>query len=178
MLLTAALQPHLKGTTLLVSPLQESDREPLYEMAQDPTLWEQHPDRYRYRRDRYEVFFDGAMASGGALIARRHDTGQVVAASRYYEWNSYAQEVAIGYTVIRKSHWGDGTNTELKHLMLNHAFTWANAVWFHVAADNYRSRRAVEKLGAENAFEGEKEMAGIAVPYVYYRIVRELWLAR
>ena len=129
-------------------------------------------------RDRYEVFFDGAMASGGALIACQQDTGQVVAASRYYEWNPDAQEVAIGYTVIHKSHWGDGTNTELKHLMLNHAFTWANAVWFHVAADNYRSRRAVEKLGAENAFEGVKEMAGIAVPYVYYRIVRELWLTR
>jgi len=47
--------------------------------------------------------------------------------------------------------WGGGTNAEMKRLMLRHAFTEVREVLFNIAEGNLRSRRAVEKPGAELA---------------------------
>ena len=47
-------------------------------------------------------------------------SGRVIGSSRYYEWNPEISEISIGYTFIERDHWGTGTNTELKELMLNH----------------------------------------------------------
>jgi RimJ/RimL family protein N-acetyltransferase len=172
------LQPELRGPTLHLRPLRADDRDALYDLARDPRLWEQHPDRLRWQPDRFAVFFDGALASGGALLALRHDTGEVVACSRWYEVEPEAEACAIGYTVIRYDRWGDGTNAELKRLMLDHSFTGAHTVWFHVAVQNHRSCRAVEKLGAVCTLEAAREMAGIEVPYRHYRLDRAVWVGR
>ena len=62
------LQPTLKGRQLLLRPLREDDFDGLHAAASDPLIWEQHPDRDRYRRDVFETrFFRGGIASGGAL---------------------------------------------------------------------------------------------------------------
>ena len=49
---------------------------------------------------------------------------------------------------MSRDHRGGATNSEVKRLMLDHAFGSADAVWFHVGPGNLWSRRAVEKLGA------------------------------
>jgi RimJ/RimL family protein N-acetyltransferase len=172
------LQPELTGATLLLRPLRPDDRDRLYELARDPRLWEQHPDRLRWLPDRFAVFFDGALASGGALLALHRETEEVVACSRWYEVDPDTRSCAIGYTVIRYERWGDGTNAALKRLMLDHSFTGAQTVWFHVAVQNHRSCRAVEKLGAICTLEAPRTMAGIEVPYRNYRLDRDVWLAR
>jgi RimJ/RimL family protein N-acetyltransferase len=60
--------------------------------------------------------------------------------------------------------------------MLQHAFQYADSVIFHVGAQNQRSRRAMEKLGAE--FQGEEDVAyyGEATKRnVVYRIRKDDW---
>ena len=61
-------------------------------------------------------------------------SGKIIGSSRYYEWNSVEREVAVGFTFLARSHWGGGTNREMKQFMLSHAFRWAKVVWFHVGA--------------------------------------------
>jgi N-acetyltransferase len=60
----------------------------------------------------------------------------------------------IGYTWLSRDAVGTGANTEMKLLMLAHAFdVWqVRSVCLHTDARNLRSRRAVERIGAR--FEG------------------------
>jgi hypothetical protein len=55
--------------------------------------------------------------------------------------------------------------------MLDHAFRWSKVVWFHVGSSNWRSRRAVEKLGGRLSHEDAKIIYGGAERVrAYYRI--------
>jgi RimJ/RimL family protein N-acetyltransferase len=141
-------QPTLQSSRISLRPLRGDDFDVLYAVANDPLIWEQHPESTRWQREVFTRFFDGAMASGGALLITDPRTGQVVGSSRWYEWDAAAREVAIGYTFLARSHWGGGVTGELKHLMLQHAFQHAQRVWFHVGPENFRSQRALEKIGA------------------------------
>jgi RimJ/RimL family protein N-acetyltransferase len=60
----------------------------------------------------------------------------------------------IGWTWLASAAIRTGANTEMKLLMLTHAFeTWqVYRVCFHTDARNERSRRAIERIGAQ--FEG------------------------
>lgn len=167
------LQPVLEGPTLRLRPLEPRDFDALFRIASDPLVWEQHPEPLRYRRDVFEGFFAGALASGGALLAIERPSTRVMGTSRYYDLDLVNREVAIGYTFLSREFWGGSANAEMKRLMLDHAFDWADTVWFHVGPCNFRSRRAVEKLGAcldRVAPRGGRET-------VYYRLGRAEFLA-
>jgi RimJ/RimL family protein N-acetyltransferase len=56
--------------------------------------------------------------------------------------------------------------------MLAHAFALADTVWLHIGRDNWRSRKAAEKIGAVLDREGEREQGGTMVPYCWYRLDR------
>jgi RimJ/RimL family protein N-acetyltransferase len=161
------LQPTLVGETISLHPLITDDFEALYAAASDPLIWEQHPEPLRYQRQVFEGFFAGALAPGGALLVTDKTSGEVIGTSRYYEWNPDLREVAIGYTFLVRSHWGGATNREMKQLMLSHAFRWAKVVWFHVGKNNWRSRRAVEKVGGKLSHEASREHNGVVQDYVF-----------
>jgi len=55
--------------------------------------------------------------------------------------------VEIGWTFLARSHWGGVYNREMKSLMLTHAFRFAERVVFVIGPQNWRSRKAVEKIG-------------------------------
>lgn len=168
---TLDLQPTLTGDSVTLRPLRRDDFDALYKAASDPAVWEQHPDSSRYQRDVFRTrFFVGAIESKGALAVVESDTGKIIGSSRYYEWDPGKCHLAIGYTFLERTHWGDGTNTQMKALMLEHAFKHASTVWFHVAKDNMRSRRAVEKLGATLSHEEQRELDGKPFVQLYYQL--------
>lgn len=169
-------QPTLRGATLLLRPLCAADFDALYAVAADPLVWAQHPEPLRYQRDVFaRNFFAGALASGSALVVIDTASGAVIGSSRYYDLDPARREVAIGYTFLARSHWGGASNREMKRLMLDHAFRWAEVVWFHVGSNNLRSRKAVEKIGARLDHEGHKEAGGVVHDYAFYRIDASQW---
>lgn len=154
-------QPTLVGQSIRLLPLRIEDFEALYAAASDPLIWKQHPEPTRYRRQIFEQgFFAGALASGSAFVVADEATGELVGSTRYYEWNPILREVAIGYTFLARSHWGGATNREMKRLLLDHAFRWARVVWFHIGLNNWRSRRATEKIGARMSHEEARIIQG------------------
>lgn len=150
------LQPTLAGDLVRARPLERGDFDALYAVASDPLLWEQHPDRERWREERFRQFFDDAMASRGALIVLDAATGRVIGSSRYRWFGDGPPELEIGWTFLARSHWGGSYNGELKRLMLAHAFTVVDHVVFFAGAANERSRRALARVGA--TFQGELEL--------------------
>jgi RimJ/RimL family protein N-acetyltransferase len=164
-------QPALSGPTIRLRPLQAADFDALYVVAADPLVWEQHPEPTRWQREVFTAnVFAPALASGSALVITDNGSGKVIGSSRFYDWAPASRELAIGYTFLARSHWGGATNAELKALMLQHAFRWADTVWFHVASSNWRSRKAMEKIGGRLSHEALREMNGVTYDYSFYRI--------
>jgi RimJ/RimL family protein N-acetyltransferase len=144
---TFELQPTLRGTLLELRPLRPEDFEPLYAVAADPLIWEQHPKWDRYKRDVFEAFFEDALKSGGAFLVTDAKDGRVIGSSRYHSLDMAKREVEIGFTFLARSHWGGVYNGEMKRLMIDHAFRFVDSVTFVVGEKNFRSQKAVEKIG-------------------------------
>lgn len=173
------LQPTLTGETILLRPLRESDWDALLAVASDPRIWALHPAHDRYQEPVFRRFFDKALASGGALVIVEREGGALVGSSRFYfEHVDDPGEVELGYTFLARAHWGGATNRELKRLMLAHAFTFARVALFSVGESNWRSRRALEKIGGrltERRFEDE--VNGRPVPHLVFAITPESFAA-
>jgi RimJ/RimL family protein N-acetyltransferase len=145
------LQPTLTGELLRLRPLAPGDFDALFAVASDPLLWEQHPARDRYQIDVFTRLFDESLASGGALVAEATADDRVIGSSRYFGYNEAASEIEIGWSFLARKYWGGTYNREMKRLMLAHAFRFVNQVVFLIGANNVRSQRAIEKIGAVRA---------------------------
>jgi RimJ/RimL family protein N-acetyltransferase len=154
------LQPTLENEFVRIQPLQKNDFEPLYAVASDPLIWEQHPNKDRYKREVFENFFKGAMESQGAFMVFDRQSGKVIGSSRFYELDMEKKTVAIGYTFIARDHWGGTYNPALKKLMMDYVFRFADSVYYHIGALNIRSQKAIERLGAKKISEMEMEYYG------------------
>jgi N-acetyltransferase len=141
------LQPTLKGELLELRPLRPEDFHSLYAVASDPLIWEQHPNNDRYQEEVFKVFFRDALESGGALVALDRKYGRVIGSSRFHGYNSEKSEIEIGWTFLARSYWGGVYNREMKTLMLRHAFQFVESVVFVVGKQNFRSQKALEKIG-------------------------------
>jgi RimJ/RimL family protein N-acetyltransferase len=140
-------QPTLKGQLLELRPLRADDYRELFAVASDPLIWEQHPVKDRYKEEVFNEFFSDAMNSGGALIIIDSEDGRVIGSSRFHGYEQDKSEIEIGWTFLARSHWGGEYNREMKHLMLRHAFRFVNSVIFLVGPQNFRSQKAMEKIG-------------------------------
>jgi RimJ/RimL family protein N-acetyltransferase len=169
------LQPTLAGTHITLRPLTRPDFDELFVAASDPLVWAQHPDPSRGTREGFASLFDNALQSKGCLVAIDAPRRSIIGWSRYSNYVP-GERVTIGYTFLARSHWGGGANAEMKRLMLRHAFTDVQEVLFTVAERNLRSRRAVEKLGAERA--GAEDALRWGQIHVIYRLRPQLWAQR
>ncbi len=140
-------QPTLRGDLLDLRPLRPDDWEALFRVAADPLIWEQHPDNDRWKEGVFRTFFQGALDSGGALIALDRASGQVIGSSRYFGYDAEQSVVEIGWSFLARAYWGGVYNGEMKRLMLEHAFRSVDRVHFIIGPENRRSQRAVEKIG-------------------------------
>ena len=141
------LQPTLKGELIELRPLRPADWDALFAAASDPLIWEQHPEPDRYKADVFRRYFDGALDSGGAFAVVDRRTGRIIGSTRYHAYDETAGEIEIGWTFLAREFWGGAWNGEMKRLLLDHAFKFVDRVVFLVGPANYRSQRAMEKIG-------------------------------
>lgn len=141
------LQPTLMGKLVELRPLRPDDWDELFAAASDPLIWEQHPARDRYQEDVFREFFRQGLESGGAFVAIDRKTGEVIGSSRFHDYHPELSQIEVGYTFLARSHWGGVYNGEMKELMLRHAFRFVDRVVFLIGPENWRSRKAVEKIG-------------------------------
>lgn len=170
------IQPFLENDLVQLIPLKTEDFEDLYQVASDPLVWEQHPNKDRYKRDVFQNYFDGAIDSKGAFKILDAKTKQIIGCTRFYDLNEQENSILIGYTFYGRQYWGSSYNPSVKKLMLGYIFQFVNQVFFHVGAQNIRSQKAVERLGAAKvreinvAYHGEPEKLNFE-----YVIRKENW---
>src|ERR1700761_1461322 len=156
------LRPRLSDSHVRLEPLAGDEFESLYAVASDPLIWEQHPNKDRYQRPVFETFFKGALESKGAFKVFDAATGALIGSTRFVDYDEAGRLISIGYTFLARSHWGGPYNRAMKTLMLDHAFRFVERVTFQVGVDNWRSRKAMEKLGGVNV--GEKPISYYGEP--------------
>ena len=147
------LQPTLTGATVILRPIEPEDLEPMFLAASDPLIWEQHPASDRYQRDVFERFFQDALEWGSSFAILDKQSGEIIGSSRFRVMEDHPEALEIGWTFLTRTYWGGKTNPEVKQMMIEHAFKAYGKVIFTIGANNWRSRRAVEKIGGQ--FEPE-----------------------
>ena len=151
---------NLQNELIKLVPLQVNDFEELYQVASDELIWEQHPNKMRYERAVFQNYFEGAIQSKGAFFIRDSSSNQPIGSTRFYDYDQNDSSVLIGYTFIGRQFWGKGYNKALKKVMLDYAFQFVDKVYFHIGAQNIRSQKAIEKIGATKVGEFEVEYYG------------------
>jgi len=173
-------QPVLEGDRYLLRPLTPDDWSALYAVASDPAVWEQHPMQDRWRADVFREFFDDALARGGALAIIDTCDDSIIGSSRFQALKCADDDeeeqtsVEIGWTFLSPRYWGKGANREVKRLMVGHALESVERVDFRVGEANWRSRIALEKIGAQQTRRTElSRHQGKRVLHLVYAITRE-----
>lgn len=142
------LQPHLRGQLIELRPLAPEDWDELFAVASDSLIWEQHPERDRYKEEIFRVFFKDALESGGAFVVVDKNRQHIIGSTRFYGYDPEKSEIEIGWTFLARKYWGGRYNREMKELLLDHAFKFVETVIFLVGETNFRSQKAMEKIGA------------------------------
>jgi len=138
----------LTGIRTELIPLVKEDYEWVYLAANDPEIWEQHPDKLRYTPYGFTKFFKKLLGTDLPYVIIETQSQKIIGATSFYQWDEENQSVVIGYTFLAKAYWGGPINREIKTLMLRHAFQKVKRVFFQVGRHNERSKKALAKIGA------------------------------
>jgi RimJ/RimL family protein N-acetyltransferase len=151
------LEPlHPRHVPALVEAAADGHRDGLYR-------WSPTPGDEAQARSYVETALaarDDRKAVPFAVVRSSDDT--VIGSTRFHQLDYWAwpeprnapDACEIGYTWLSRDAIRTGVNTEMKRLMLAHAFeAWqVRSVCLHTDARNHRSREAIQRLGAR--FEG------------------------
>lgn len=131
----------------------DADRDAVLAAAADGALWNLFftnvpgPETI----DRYMAVAREDLRNGRSMPFVVEHGGVVVGATRFMRMNPSHRRLEIGTTFYASSVQRTSVNTAAKRLLLAHAFETMNAHCVQLRTDrlNHRSRRAIERLGAQ-----------------------------
>lgn len=144
----------LSDTAVTLAPLSQDHATDLIEAAADGELWKlwyttiPAPDGVEAEIDRRLGLMDEGSMLPFAILTPE---GKAVGMTTYMNIDADNKRLEIGSTWYRKSVQRGPMNTQVKRLMLTHAFEalGCNAVEFRTHFMNHQSRAAIERLGAK-----------------------------
>ena len=174
----------LEGRAVRLEPLGGAHLEGLCEIGLDEALWRWTLGHVRTREDMrayLEVALNGRTEGTTlpfAILAQ--PSGQVVGSTRFGNIDRENRRVEIGWTWIGRRWQRTAVNTEIKYLMLRHAFESLGCVRVEFKTDtlNQTSRRAILRLGAKEEGILRRHMitdGGRIRDTVYYSIIDGEW---
>ena len=93
-------------------------------------------------------FNNGLLNQFGLLIIFDKIQNKIAGSTRFYSLNELKSEIRIGFTFIKREYWGTRMNFYVKELMISYAFKFIDNIYFDIGNNNFRSRKAIEKIGA------------------------------
>ena len=150
-----AAAPILEHGNIRLEPLSIEHTQGLVDATQDGELWNirvtsaPHPDQVIAYIEQALQQREQQQRQAFAVINTQ--TGKVLGTTSYHDIVPNIQRLEIGYTWYAASVQRTHVNTTCKFLLLSHAFEDLNAelVGFRTDNFNYRSQRAIERLGAK-----------------------------
>ena len=144
----------LSGTNICLRPLRPDHFERLIEMGRDPRIWTNFPsdrsDPTVHRRCLEAMYAEMQAGQMHAFVIEKTENGEIAGLTRLFHLNPTHRHCEIG-TWLGTEYWHSGINTESKFLLMAYCFEHLQMlrVQFRTDADNLRSRKALEKLGAQ-----------------------------
>mgnify|MGYP006084365665 FL=1 len=131
--------------------------EELYLVASNPVIWEQHPESDRWKKEKFSIFFENGLQNKfGFLIIFDKYKKEIIGSTRFYSYDEEEKAIRIGFTFIAQKYWGTSINLQVKKMMLDYTFKFLDKAYFDIGINNFRSRKAVEKLGARLFLDNKK----------------------
>lgn len=150
-----AAAPTLEQGNIRLEPLSIEHLQGLITATQDGELWNirvtsaPHPDQVAAYIEHALQQHEQQQRQAFAVINTQ--TSKVLGTSSYHDIVPNIRRLEIGYTWYAASAQRTHVNTTCKFLLLRHAFEdlGAQLVGFRTDNFNYRSQRAIERLGAK-----------------------------
>ena len=178
----------LEGESVRLEPLQERHLEALCEIALDPDITRFLPHRFVDRGELHSFIRDAVRARESrtaipfAIVLTHQGGSRVVGTTRFLNIDAKNGRMEIGGTMIGRPWQRTRVNTEVKYLMLRHAFEAFACIRVEFKTDslNERSRRALLRIGAvpEGVFRNHVITGDGRIRHsAYYSITAEEWPA-
>ena len=152
--------------SFLLIHTENSHFDELYKVAGNPLVWEQHPQKDRWIKENFEIFFQEALNNNlGCFSIVDKQKNQFIGSTRFYSQDDSDKSIKLGYTFLSPEYWGSGANGHIKKVLLDYIFDSVEKVYFDIGKDNFRSRKATEKLGALMV----KDLGNGKLVYVLYK---------
>jgi N-acetyltransferase len=144
----------LVGSLVRLEPLAPEHEDALWEVGQDPEIWQFMSADVHTRADLHQWIAEALrqQQTGAhvpfAIIDRAG--GRAIGSTRYFDISESHRHLEIGHTWLGKRYWRTGVNTECKYLLLRHAFETLGCARVQLKTDklNLRSQTAIKRLGA------------------------------
>lgn len=145
----------LRGTHVVLEPLQAGHETELAEATRDGELWNlwytivPRPEKMAAEIERrLSLWRQGSMLP---FAVRSQPAGELVGMTTFLNFDAGTRRVEIGSTWYAKRVQRTALNTEAKLLLLSHAFETLEcvAVEFRTHFFNHQSRQGIERLGAK-----------------------------
>jgi RimJ/RimL family protein N-acetyltransferase len=145
----------LQSERIILKPLEFEHASALCDAVRDGELWklwytripspEQMTAEIQRRLDLQQL---GSMLP---FTVEERDSGRLLGMTTFMNIEAEHRRVEIGSTWYSQSAQRSYVNTECKNLLLSHAFDTLNciAVEFRTSSFNFKSRAAIERLGAK-----------------------------
>jgi RimJ/RimL family protein N-acetyltransferase len=147
-----------EGQHVRLEPLTQEHAAALAAISADESIWTYYPSSLLTLGD-VQRWIDIALAQQAAgtslpFAILDRASGQALGSTRYMNIAPSDLGLEIGSTWLTPSVWRTAVNSECKFLLLRHAFEALGCIRVQIKTDrrNERSRRAIERLGAQ--FEG------------------------
>lgn len=174
----------LAGRFIRLAPLRIDDLDGLCAIGLEPLLWQSTTIQVVTRSD-MEAYVRSALDAqdrGTAMpfAIYEQSTDKLIGSTRFHSIDIGHRHLEIGFTWLGLPWQRTSANTEVKYLMLRHAFESMGCIRVEFRADteNEKSRRALKRIGASE--EGTLRQFRIS-PHrgirdmVVYSILREEW---
>ena len=148
---------NFENDSISLLQIKKESFEELYLVASNPVIWEQHPESDRWKKEKFLIFFENGLQNkfGFLLIFDKYKK-EIIGSTRFYSYDEEEQAIRIGFTFIAQKYWGTSINLQVKKMMLDYTFKFLDKVYFDIGINNFRSRKAVEKLGARLFLDNKK----------------------
>ena len=174
----------LQGKAVDLLPLEKEHFEELYAAASDKELWNLIPVD-GWKKEVFDEVYSFALTERDngrqyPFVIFHKEKQKLIGSTRLFEIYPANKKLEIGWTWIAKEYWGTTVNFECKLLLMTFCFETlkANRVQLKTKDNNFRSRKAIEKIGG--VFEGilrkdRVQSDGSTRNAAYYSILDDEW---
>lgn len=183
MLAVMRIEPvYLSGDGVGLEPLSQDHAQGLYDRGRSAADWSYLPRACFVDLADVRQWLNEALAAPAQLpfAIIETDKGNVIGSTRYLNIRPAHRSLEIGWTWLGRQWQRTGLNTQVKLLLLTHAFERLGCVRveFKTDARNLRSQRALERIGAtrEGVLRNHMIVQGDYVrDSVYFSVIDRDW---